>query len=292
MARPAKEGLDYFPLDVDIDQDDKLVVPIGKFGMQGFGIIVRLMAEIYKNGYFYPWSEKEQYVFARRVNVDINLINEVIVECTIWGFFHQRMFDQHHVLTSKGFQKRYLEAAKRRKEITMIDQFVLVDPVDSCKRFKISISVVNADGIAVNEYINPDKSNAMFTETPQSKEKGNRKGKESKKDSKESNISPPPGKIQFADMVFLSQEEADKIISDEGQLEFDYWVAALSDYQVENKSRPSKIKSDHYRTILNWIRSDRRRKGQAGTRPTSKGPRVSARDMAEQLKREQEGERQ
>ncbi|MCE5168507.1 DUF4373 domain-containing protein [Paenibacillus profundus] len=171
MARPAKEGLDYFPLDVDFDQDDKLIVPLGKFGMQGLGIIIRLMSEIYKNGYFYPWGLREQYLFSNRVNVDINLINDVVNECAAWGFFNKDLLSSQQVLTSSGFQKRYLEAAKRRKFITFIQEYLLLDPVVAQTQVNSPIKVVNADGKEVNVYINPDKCNAGDTVTPQSKVK-------------------------------------------------------------------------------------------------------------------------
>ncbi|GED53512.1 DUF4373 domain-containing protein [Brevibacillus borstelensis] len=171
MARPQKEGLDYFPLDLDIDQDDKLVVPIAKFGMQGFGIIIKLMMEIYRNGYFYQWGEKEQYVFASRVNVDINVIVEVVNECIKWGFFSQKLYEEHHILTSKGFQKRYIEAAKRRKEIVLMNEYLLVDVEELSQKFKIPITVVNVTKTTVNENINPSKSDSGATETPQSKVK-------------------------------------------------------------------------------------------------------------------------
>jgi hypothetical protein len=171
MARPQKEGLDYFPLDLDIVQDDKLLVPIGKYGMMGFGLIIRLMMEIYKNGYFYRWGEKEQYVFANRINVDINLVNEVVNECVKWEFFHRNSLDTYGILTSNGFQKRYIEAAKRRKEITMIDDHVLADLQHLSNKHNITIVVVSADGKPVNVYKNEDKVNIAPTETPQSKVK-------------------------------------------------------------------------------------------------------------------------
>jgi hypothetical protein len=169
MARPPKEGLDYFPLDVGIDQDDKLVVPIGKYGMQGYGIIIRLMSEIYKKSYFYPWSEKEQYVLANKVNVDINLINEIVNECTKWGFFNEKMLGNHQILTSRGFQIRYIEAAKRRKSITMIEQYSLVDLLKESQELTIFVNDVN--GNEVNVYIKPIKVNAGNTVTTQSKVK-------------------------------------------------------------------------------------------------------------------------
>ncbi len=183
MARPLKESLDYFPLDIDFDQDDKLVVTLAKYGMEGLGIIVKLMGEVYRNGYFYPWTEREQYVFSNRVNVDINLVIEVVNECIKWGFFNKTVLEKHEVLTSKGFQRRYIEAAKRRKSITFIDDYLLIDPDEESKNVNHSITVVNADGNEVNVYINPDKCNGTSAETPQSKVKKSKvKKKESNKD--------------------------------------------------------------------------------------------------------------
>jgi hypothetical protein len=116
MARPSKVGLDYFPLDTNIDQDDKVIIIIAKYGMEGFGILVKLLMEIYKNGYFYPWTEKEQLIFSSRVSVDINSVMEIVNDCIKWGLFHKKVYEQHHILTSKGIQERYLLAASRRVE--------------------------------------------------------------------------------------------------------------------------------------------------------------------------------
>ncbi|MCM3273687.1 DUF4373 domain-containing protein [Paenibacillus elgii] len=169
MARPQKEGLDYFPLDVGIDQDDKLILPIAKFGMQGFGIIVKLMMEIYKNGYFRQWSERERFLFAKRVYVDINVISDVVNECINWGFFHQELFEKYEILTSSGFQKRYIEAAKRRKEITMFKEYVLVDAEKMSEKLNVAITVIDLDRNTVNVYKNPSKCVPTQTEIPQSK---------------------------------------------------------------------------------------------------------------------------
>ncbi|WP_422659091.1 Lin1244/Lin1753 domain-containing protein [Paenibacillus sp. EC2-1] len=171
MARPLKESLDYFPLDIDFDRDDKLVVVIGKYGMQGLGIIVKIMMEIYRNGYFYAWGEREQYAFSNRINVDINTIRDVINECIKWDFFNQELYENHNVLTSKGFQKRFIEAAKRRKIISILEDFLLIDPDKESEKVSHSIVIVNVNGNIVNEYINPIKRDKMSAETPQSKVK-------------------------------------------------------------------------------------------------------------------------
>lgn len=125
MARPQKEGLEYFPLDVDIDQDDKLVVPIAKHGMLGLGVIVKLMMEVYKNGYYYPWTEKELYVFPFKIGVDSEKVSEIVIDCINSGFFCNKQYKRNQILTSYGFQKRFLLATTRRKDATINNRYLV-----------------------------------------------------------------------------------------------------------------------------------------------------------------------
>lgn len=127
MARPVKEGLEYFPLDTDIDQDEKMIVVIAKYGMRGFGIAIRLMMELYRNGYYYPWTEKEKYVFAMKIREEPELLNKVVMELIEWGFFDKAMYEEHEILTSKGFQTRYLVATSRRKGIVIKEEYNLTE---------------------------------------------------------------------------------------------------------------------------------------------------------------------
>lgn len=125
MARPQKEALEYFPLDVDIDQDDKLIVPIAKHGMLGFGVIIKLMMEIYKNGYYYPWTEKELYVFPFKISVESEKVNEIVIDCINSGFFCKNQYNRNQILTSYGFQKRFLLATTRRKDATINNHYLV-----------------------------------------------------------------------------------------------------------------------------------------------------------------------
>jgi hypothetical protein len=158
MARPTKEGLEYFPLDTDIDQDEKVIVVVAKFGMKGFGVIVRLMMEIYKNGYYYHWSEKEQYIFSMKVGEPVDYVNEVVQECMKWGFFHQEIYEAYDILTSKGFQKRFMLAANRRKGIQIRDSFNL-------------IKEVSADNNRIIDDINLENDDINITKEKKLKEK-------------------------------------------------------------------------------------------------------------------------
>jgi uncharacterized phage protein (TIGR02220 family) len=157
MARPTKEGLEYFPLDTDIDQDEKIIVVVAKYGMKGFGVIVRLMMEVYRNGYFYHWTEKEQYVFSMKIVETADFVNEVVQECLKWGFFHQELYDKYGILTSKGFQKRFLLAVNRRKGVIIKPEYDLVNEI-------------NVDNNSVNDDINPENVDNNTTKEKKVKE--------------------------------------------------------------------------------------------------------------------------
>jgi len=52
MARPFKQGLQYFPLDVNIFEDEKIQDLNLAFGYLGEIIYIRLLSMIYANGYY------------------------------------------------------------------------------------------------------------------------------------------------------------------------------------------------------------------------------------------------
>lgn len=155
MARPQKVGVDYFPLDVDIDQDDKVAIIEAQHGIVGFGIVVKLLMHIYKNSYYYEWTEKEQILFSRRVNVDINQVNVIINDCIKWGLFDEKLFKAFKILTSKGVQKRYFEIVKRRQRVEVAKEFLLLDNVDINSYSNLVIVSINEEGEKVNVDINP-----------------------------------------------------------------------------------------------------------------------------------------
>jgi DnaD/phage-associated family protein len=159
MARPFKEGLDYFPLDVDIDQDDKVALIEASHGLVGFGVIIKLLMRIYSNSYFYEWGEKEQLLFSKRVNVDINTVNVIVNDCLKWGLFSKELFDSYRILTSKGIQMRYLEACGRRKKVKIIKEYLLLDAndINSYKNVVIVNINSNNDDISAQSKVKESK---------------------------------------------------------------------------------------------------------------------------------------
>ena len=123
MARPTKQGLDYFPLDVVLDDKFKFIEI--KFGIEGFGIVIKILQKIYSEGYWYKWGEDEALLFAGESRIDIDKINQIVDECLKRGIFNKELHEKYSILTSRGIQKRYYEVAKRRKNVEIVTDYTL-----------------------------------------------------------------------------------------------------------------------------------------------------------------------
>jgi hypothetical protein len=78
-------------MDVDMSDDDKIELIEAKYGITGYGNIIKMYSKIYTNGYYYEWGEKEQLLFAKRINVDINTVIDCINDAIKW-----EIFDKEH----------------------------------------------------------------------------------------------------------------------------------------------------------------------------------------------------
>lgn len=114
MARPKKTGLDYFPFDVDFFNDEKIEAISGEFGIKGEIVAIKLLAAIYRNGYFIEWSEMLQMKMLKTLpSISKELLTEIVQRLVRWNFFDEELFNSDNVLTSRGIQRRYFEAMKR-----------------------------------------------------------------------------------------------------------------------------------------------------------------------------------
>ena len=127
MARPVKQGLDYFPLDVNLD--DKMELLEAECGLTGFAIIIKLFQKIYREGYFINWNEDDQLLFARKINSELITVNSVINTAIKRGIFNKEMFEKYEILTSKGIQKRYFEICRqlKRKGVEIDKNYLLIN---------------------------------------------------------------------------------------------------------------------------------------------------------------------
>ena len=163
MARPAKEGLDYFPLDVGIFEDEKIEAIAGEFGIKGELAVIKLLCAIYKKGYFILWDDLSQATLLKRLpGVSKEMLNQIVNRLVLWGFFDKELFDSVKVLTSENIQATFFEATKRRKTP------------------KPTKYIVNVNSNSQNETVNADiNTQSKVKESKVNKSKVNKKETES-----------------------------------------------------------------------------------------------------------------
>jgi hypothetical protein len=125
MARPVKEGVDYFPLDVAMDTKVELLE--AQFGLKGFAVFVKILQYIYGgHGYYGEWTEDIGLLFSRKISEDRNLVSDIVQAAIKRGLFHEGLFQKYAILTSKGIQERYFEMTKKRKFEKVREEYLLV----------------------------------------------------------------------------------------------------------------------------------------------------------------------
>lgn len=220
MVRPFKQGVDYFPLDVHLDNKFKFIEI--KFGLKGFAIVIKIFQNIYSQGYWSSWGEDEKIIFASENKIDLEEIENITNECLKRDIFDKALYEQYEILTSLGIQKRYKEIVRRRKDVTLIAEYLLIE----------WSSIVNDD-------INPALSKQDDDKSTQ------RKGKEKKV--KEKKVKET--KTQYAEFVSLTENEHSKLVSEHGESKVKEMIRILDNYKGANGK---KYASD-YRAILNWV---------------------------------------
>ena len=133
----AKEGIPSFLL--DCRTNDNISEIEAEYGVKGFAVVVRLWQKIYaEKGYYCEWVERSPLLFLSNwfggnSGVTVSLINEIVKRCLNNGIFDAKMHEDYSILTSARIQEQYFDAVKRRKEILVKKQYLLVsvDKIES-----------------------------------------------------------------------------------------------------------------------------------------------------------------
>ena len=187
MARPAKTGLDYFPLDTFMD--DKVELLEAEHGLLGFAVMVKLLQKIYSEGYFYKWERREKLLFSKRNGVAIETLNSITASLLKEGIFNIKTYNKYHILTSAGIQKRYLEATKRRDFVDIDKRYSLINGKG---RIDVNINGVNVNKNPVNDNNNPQGAGVYVNINSQSKVKESKVNKRKEKKRKKSALQTDP----------------------------------------------------------------------------------------------------
>lgn len=192
MARPKKKGLDYFPLDVGIFEDERLFDVQEKYGPLGEVIYLRLLCLIYKNGYYYKFDSIDKLAaivirsIGNRWTRNKQAVKEVILYLTECNLFSSELM-QRNVITARSIQQRYLKALERNQpEIT---EYNLIGEKAETDTGFITVP---------ENLISVAETPVFATETPVNAYNNDTKEKESKvKKSKVESISDKPKRSRF-----------------------------------------------------------------------------------------------
>ncbi len=212
MARKPKMGLDYFPLDVDFEEDPKIKKLFRCFGSEAILIYIDFLCVIYKNGYYVEsdletLAEDIWYHLRFKSNEftydDVVAILEKMVDLNMIDYVS---LERDKVITSKAIQKQFLASTIRRKQVDK--PYWILTPDDEAKvsiyadRNRIN-AYKNEENVIENDLVNEeeksinvrnneidvcinednDRNNSIsYRESTQSKSKKERKRKEDKED--------------------------------------------------------------------------------------------------------------
>lgn len=174
--RPLKQGIDYFPFDVDFFSDKKVKVVKARYGCDGMIVFIYLLCQIYENGYYIKLDEDYEYIISDELKMEPEKIGQIINFLCGRSLFENKLFVEDKVLTSRGIQARFQEAIKKRgaKRSIGVDAEIWLLSKNETESY---IEITQFQSFSEN---NPSKSekNPSFSQEEVHKEK--RKKKESK----------------------------------------------------------------------------------------------------------------
>lgn len=182
-------GINSFLL--DCHTNDNISEIEAEFGVKGFAIVVRLWQKIYsEKGYYCEWTKRSPLLFLANwfggnSGVTVSLINEIVDRCLSNGIFDAAMHEQYSILTSHRIQEQYFGVVKRREEILVKKEYLLV-------------SVAKIKGIAYEN----DVSACRIPENVCGKETSEVKGSKEKNNIVAATAKPQTATTPFADDSF------------------------------------------------------------------------------------------
>ena len=189
MARPKKQGLDYFTNDVNFYQDIKIRKLIRHKGIQAVSVYHILLCQIYASGYYLQWDEDLPFIVSEISGLEEDTIQDIITYCITVGLFDKAVFEENHVLTSYSIQERYITfCTVAKRKLSDDTPYLLVvlnnNTVNSDKRCVSSEeTIVNSEETQINSKkstqskVKKSKDNLDSLDYPRDARKGERETK-------------------------------------------------------------------------------------------------------------------
>ena len=126
MGRNKKNGLDYFPFDIDLFQDIRIRKLIKYQSGKAVTVYALLLCIIYKDGYYMKWDKEFPFIISEQTGFEEAYILEVINSCLKLGLFSNELYTSDGILTSRGIQERYKKICDLCRRNSEISEFSLI----------------------------------------------------------------------------------------------------------------------------------------------------------------------
>lgn len=197
-----KQGIPYFPLDVELNEKFKLIE--AEYGLKGWAVVVKLFQKIYgEDGYFCLLTTNVRLLFSQEIGASDSFVAEITKASIKRDIFDKGMFEKYQILTSRGIQRRYFKAVSRREHVKIDERYLLISVADFSK---------NADRNGEN--VNNFSKNVNKNEQSYKEREDNRENKKEKYIKRKGDI------VHFANGHHYTKEELDSLIDDIEDIEF------------------------------------------------------------------------
>ena len=239
MARPIKNGLDYFPFDVDFFSDKKIKRLRARFGTDGISVYMYLLCEIYRNGYYIEYDEDLILDISDELGLSEGSTTQIMNYLLSRSLLDDTLAKSVKVLTATSIQRRYQEAKKGGKRDVVVERDYWLLPKNETNSF---IKVRPADDNSRNNYSFSENNSFNSEINLQSKVK------ESKVKESKVNVCAARGKHNN---VNLTEEEYQAFVDEYGETVIDEYIERISEYVCGKK--PYK---NHSATLRSWLAKD------------------------------------
>ena len=119
MARPQKDGLDYFPHDVYASSDEKIEPLILLYGAKGYAFYFLHLEYIYRNQdlQFDVSDAETKEVICQKLKITADEYSQILNTALKKKCFDKKVFDETGTLTSNGIKKRASIVVKKRENM-------------------------------------------------------------------------------------------------------------------------------------------------------------------------------
>lgn len=128
MGRAKKQGMDYFPVDVNLMESTAIKVLTARFGAEGFYLYMFLMCRIHLGGYYIEVSEDFISCAAVDTRIKEKTVADMIELMCTKGLFDAGLYEKYGILTSLEIQETYLDVkCKRGRGVEVFKEYWLLN---------------------------------------------------------------------------------------------------------------------------------------------------------------------